>query len=317
MSTTKIGLVLGGGGSRGLAHIGILKILHRENIPINFIVGTSMGGVIGVLYALGLTPDEIINRFDIPARTPLENVKMLTSRARQRNWRKRLFSLIGEKTFADLQLPVFLMTVDMISGKEVVLKEGPLLPALLATSAVPGVFPPVDINGQQLADGGVIDSLATYVAVEQGAEHIIAVDVHPALENETLWHDPVSAIMGIQLPLISPSTQEQIEQQKKRVDEPKADESINIMGFQISSLLSNGKNRVKVPNPVSSMWRAVRVMTWHLHQKRLMDHPPDILLRPSVDQYGSLDFKDISGPIEAGIHEAEHHIETLRKLVQI
>lgn len=318
MAVPKIGLVLGGGGSRGLAHIGVLKILHREQIPIDFIVGTSMGGVIGSLYALGLTPSEIMNRFDIPAPTPLENVKMFTSRARQRRWRKRLSRFVGDKTFADLQFPLVLMAVDMISGEEVLLKNGPLLPALLATSAVPGVFPPVNLNGRQLADGGVIDSLATHVAVREGAERIIAVDVHPALENENPWDDPISAIMGIQLPIISFNSQEQdeIEQDQIEPAENGRDKPITFMGFQLSSFLSHDKEKVKIPNPVSSMWRAVRVMTWHLHQKRLADHPPDILMRPSVDQYGSLDFKDISGPIQAGIDEAERHVEILRKLLQ-
>lgn len=318
MAVPKIGLVLGGGGSRGLAHIGVLKILYREQIPIDFIVGTSMGGVIGVLYALGLTPDEIMSRFDIPPRSPLENVQMLTSRARQRRWRKRLSGLVADKTFADLQLPLVLMAVDMISGEEVLLKEGPLLPALLATSAVPGIFPPVSLNDQQLADGGVIDSLATHIAVQLGAERMIAVDVHPALENETLWHDPISAIMGIQLPIISSNgpEQEQIEQDEIEAAENESDKPVSILGFQLSSFLSPDKEKVKIPNPVSSMWRAVRVMTWHLHQKRLADHPPDILMRPSVDQYGSLDFKDINGPIEAGMNEAERHVEALRMLVQ-
>ena len=301
-----------------MAHIGVLNILHREQIPIDFIVGTSMGGVIGVLYALGLTPNEIMSRFDIPAPTALENVQMFTSRARQRRWRKRLFGLVGHKTFADLQLPLVLMAVDMISGEEVLLKEGPLLPALLATSAVPGVFPPVNLNGRQLADGGVIDSLATHIAVRQGAERMIAVDVHPALENESPWDDPISAIMGVQLPILSSNSQEEekIEQDKTEPDENGRDKSVSILGFQLSSFLSQDKEKVKIPNPVSSMWRAVRVMTWHLHQKRLADHPPDILMRPSVDQYGSLDFKDISGPIQAGMNEAERYVEALRMLVQ-
>ena len=161
----KIALVLGGGGSRGLAHIGVLKILQREKIPIDLIVGTSMGGVVGVLYSLGLTADEIIAALDFPQPTPLENVKLLTSRARQHRWRTRLTGLVGEKSFGDLNLPLTLMAVDMISGQEVMLNQGPLVPALLATSAVPVLFPPVHLNGQQLADGGVIDSLATHVAV--------------------------------------------------------------------------------------------------------------------------------------------------------
>ena len=299
----KIALVLGGGGSRGLAHIGVLKILQREKIPIDLIVGTSMGGVVGVLYSLGLTADEIIAALDFPQPTPLENVKLLTSRARQHRWRTRLTGLVGEKSFGDLNLPLTLMAVDMISGQEVMLNQGPLVPALLATSAVPVLFPPVHLNGQQLADGGVIDSLATHVAVQEGADYTIVVDVYPALETQDPWNDPISSIIGIQFPTMSFSDSD-------------LEKTPNIMGFQLSSILSNDQKKIKIPNPFSSMWRAVRVITWNLHQKRLADHPPDILMRPSVDQYGSLDFKDIAGPIEAGIAEAEQHVEALRRLIK-
>ncbi len=290
----KIGLVLGGGGSRGLAHIGVLKVLQREQIPIDFIVATSMGGIVGVLFSLGFTPAEITEgmektmKLNYPPGNTLRNVELISSRARQRRLGEQLSPVLAGKTFADLKIPVTLMAVDMVSGKEVTLTRGPLIPALLATSAIPGVFPPVYMNGLQLADGGVIDSLATHVAVKQGADKIIAVDVYPILETENPWNDPISAIMGLQLP---------------------------------GSLLNgNGKENSQrkklVPNILSSMWRSVRVMTWHLHQKRLNDHPPDILIRPDVDTYGSLDFKDMAGPIEAGIIEAEHHLAALKALKQ-
>ena len=63
------------------------------------------------------------------------------------------------------------------------------------------------------------------------------------------------------------------------------------------------------------MWRSVRVMTWYLHQERLAAHPPDVLLRPNVDDYGSLDFRDVDGPVQAGVEEAERHLEVLRALI--
>jgi NTE family protein len=285
----KIALVLGGGGSRGLAHVGVLKVLQREGLPIDLIVGTSMGGMVGVLFSLGHSPDQIAEGLQqtmgltYTNGSVFNNVKLISSRIRQRRLGEQLTPILKDKTFADLKIPVILMTVDMISGQEVALTEGPLIPALLATMAVPGVFPPVNMDGRQLADGGVIDSTATHIAYEQGAGKIIAVDVYPALETENPWNDPVSAVMGFQLP--------------------------------ITWLNSTDDNdRVIHPNMFSSMWRAVRVMTWHLHQTRLADHPPDILMRPDVDHYGSLDFKDKEGPIRAGFAEAERHLEAIRAL---
>lgn len=284
MKRPKIGLVLGGGGSRGLAHIGVLKVLAREQIPIDLIVGTSMGGVVGVLFALGYTPTEIARGMTAIQGSFILNRNILSARARQRTLREQLAPTLEGKTFADLKIPATLMAVDMQHGREVTLSEGPLLPAVLASSAVPGAYPPVKLDGMQLADGGVIDSLATHVAYEQGAEKIIAVDVYPPLIKDGPWSDPISAIMGFQLP----------------------------MGI----FNGNGNGANKDPNPVSALWRAVRVMTWYLHEQRLQAHPPHVLLRPNVGNYGSLDFKDVDGPIQAGQAEAERCLPQLRALIK-
>ncbi|MFQ5341912.1 MAG: patatin-like phospholipase family protein [Anaerolineae bacterium] len=277
----KIGLVLGGGGTRGIAHIGVLQVLVGERIPIDFIVGTSMGGIVGVLFALGFPPDELADRLRDMEGSSLINLRRLSARARQRMLRESLAEVLEDKTFADLRVPVTLMAVDMLHGREVALSEGPLMPAVLATSAVPAIFPPVDLNGVQLADGGVIDSLATHVAFEQGAEKVIAIDVYPPLERDNPWIDPISAIMGFQLPF---------------------------------SLLA-GAESGQTPGVFASIWRSARVMAWYIHEERLSADPPDVLLRPDVADYGSLDFRDLSGPLQAGIVEAERRLPELKALV--
>lgn len=278
----KIGLVLGGGGSRGLAHVGVLQVLVREGVPIDFIVGTSMGGIVGVLFALGLTPDKLAERMGaaLKSNSALDLVRRLSARSRQRMLRNLLAPALENKTFADLKIPTTLMAVDMRHGVEVALNEGPLLPAALATSAVPAIFPPVEIDGRQLSDGGVIDSLATHVAFAQGADKVIAVDIEPPLEKENPWIDPISAVTGLQLPLVfGPS------------DWPRK------------------------PNMFAAMWRAARVMSCHIHDTRLQAHPPDVLLSPKVEGYGSLDFKELTGPRLAGVAEAERLLPELRGLV--
>lgn len=278
----KIGLVLGGGGSRGIAHIGVLQVLVRERIPIDFIVGTSMGGIVGVLFALGVSPRHLAKQMGVLKKNSLLNlVRQLGVRSRQRMLCNLLAEALEGKTFADLAIPTILMAVDMRQGVEIVLDKGPLMPAALATSAVPALFPPVELNGWQLADGGVIDSLATHVAFERGADKVIAVDIEPPLEKDNPWVDPISAITGLQVPLLFGSS-----------DWPKK------------------------PNMLSSMWRAVRVMSCYVHEERLSAHPPDVLLRPKVGRYGSLDFKELEGPLQAGVAEAERHLSELRGLVK-
>lgn len=275
----KVGLVLGGGGSRGVAHVGVLQVLVREKIPIDMIVGTSMGGIVGVLFAMGLSPDQLADRLHVLQDNSLFNIKRLSARSRQRLLRNLLSAVLEDKTFADLKVPTTLMAVDMRYGKEVALDEGPLLPAVLATTAVPAIFPPVELGEMQLADGGVLDSLASHVAFEQGADKVVAVDIEPPLEPDNPWVDPISAITGLNLPLLFGSS-----------DSPKP------------------------PSMFAAMWRAVRVMAWHIHAERLTAHPPDVLLRPDVADYGSLDFKELEGPLQAGVAEAERHLGALKVL---
>lgn len=281
MSRPKIGLVLGGGGSRGLAHIGVLKVLLREQVPVDLIIGTSMGGIIGVLYALGYHPAEIGQGVSQLQQNSLFSLKNLTARSRQQQVRLSLIEVLEGKTFADLLIPVTLMAVDMVHGREVMLTEGDLVPALLASSAVPGAFPPVKFDDMELADGGVIDSLATHAAFQQGADRVIAVDVYPELEKENPWVDPISGIIGVQWP---------------------------------PNLFSPNGDKEKIPSLLASLWRSVRVQTWYLHQQRLAAHPPDILLRPDVDNFASLDFREIDYPIQAGVEEAERYLAELRAL---
>jgi NTE family protein len=285
LTLPKIGLVLGGGGSRGLAHIGVLEVLVREGIPVDLIIGTSMGGIVGVLFGLGFSPAQIAQELSpLQGHSFIDRLKLISSRGRQQRAREHFAEILEDKSFTDLALPVTLMSVDMVHGQEIALSEGPLLPAVLASSAVPGAFPPVTHEGRQLADGGVIDSLATHMAYERGADKIIAVDVYPPLEKDKPWTDPISAIMGFQLPP------------------------------NLFSTVGNGAD--KIPTAAASMWRSVRVMTWYLHQQRLAAYPPHVLLRPEVSSYGSLDFKDVDGPRQAGAVEAERCLGDLRALLE-
>ena len=275
----KVGLVLGGGGSRGLAHIGVLQVLVREGIPIDLIVGTSMGGIIGALFAFGITPEEMGERIDEIGGGSLFIRNLFSARARQKVIREQLAEAFEGKTFAQLNIPLTLMAVDMREGREIAMSRGLLLPALLATSAVPAVFPPIEFEGMALSDGGVIDSLATHVAYQQGAEVVIAVDVYPPLTEDEVWNDPLGDIMGFQLPF---------------------------------NFFSND-----MPSMLAATWRSIRVMTWHLHEKRLADHPAHVLMRPKVEAYGSLDFRDGNGPLVAGVVEAERHLPKLKELIPI
>ena len=181
-SCDKVGLALSGGGARGLAHIGVLRVLEREGIPVDFLAGTSMGGLIAAAYAAGLDPD-----FMAQEALRMASVRRLLALADLSLPRRGLFEgqkvrqylarLLGERTFADLRIPLTLVAVDLNSGREVYLHQGPVVEAVRATIALPGIFTPVERDGQLLVDGGLLDNLPAAAVRHMGADVVFAVDV--------------------------------------------------------------------------------------------------------------------------------------------
>lgn len=177
-----VGLALSGGGPRGLAHIGVLRVLEREGIPVDVLAGTSMGGLIAAGYAAGLSPEDLEKEAMAMARVRrllrlidpgLPEAGLMRGQRIQAYFEEILCPL----TFADLKTPLALVAVDLNAQREVILTEGSLSLALRATISVPGLFTPVEIDGQRLVDGGVLDNLPIDAAQHLGADVIIAVDV--------------------------------------------------------------------------------------------------------------------------------------------
>jgi NTE family protein len=181
-SKPKIGLALGGGVSRGGAHLGVLKALENHNIPIDIIAGTSAGSIAGGLYAAGLSADELISI--------LEKLTWLNLTKFQISPRAMLSSMpiedlvkkyIGEITFAELKIPFATATTDILTGESIMLSEPSLkvASAIRASSSFPGIYSPTKINNRYLFDGGVTNNLPVNFAKEIGADVVIAVDVIP------------------------------------------------------------------------------------------------------------------------------------------
>jgi predicted acylesterase/phospholipase RssA len=191
------GIVLGGGGARGLAHVGVLAVLEREGYPIDLLTGTSMGGLIAGIYGLLGGSQAIVDLLD--ARPPGEATRM--SRAprpelyESRPFRRWLRDLFAGRTFADLRWPIGLTAVDLDSGAELAITRGPVAPAIWATTAIPGIYAPVEANGRRLVDGGVLNPVPVDLARRMGATIALAVDVLPeadhAVHGDTPGQDQV------------------------------------------------------------------------------------------------------------------------------
>lgn len=213
----KIGLALGGGGAKGSAHIGVLKVLEQHNIPVDYIAGTSIGAVIGGMHATGLRADEIetimlstpwadgysdqIPRENLPWRIKQQNdqfniplemgvkdyqIKMPSGLLYGQGATKLLREAIGEHpnfdSFDDLAIPYRAIATDLVSYQSVVINKGSLFSAMRASSSIPGALAPEEVGGLVLVDGGITKNLPIDVVRDMGADIIIAVDIGSDLQ---------------------------------------------------------------------------------------------------------------------------------------
>ncbi len=198
-----VGLALGGGGARGLAHVGLLKVLTREGIPIDYIAGTSMGGILGALYSIGMPLDQIeAEAARIGGRRTMLGLADIqisqTGLLRGARIQAHLASLIGaERTFAELTTPLAIVASDMNSGREVVFQEGRVIDALRATMSVPGVFRPYELGPYRLVDGGILNNVPTDIVRRMGATVVIAQDVLPQYSLNVPGEPPLISPMAL------------------------------------------------------------------------------------------------------------------------
>jgi NTE family protein len=172
----KIGIALGGGFARGLAHIGILKVLEEENIPVDFIAGTSVGSVIGAAYASGISAKELeevaaLVRFKDFSRWTFSRFGLFSNDKMSIFLRK----ILRCKTFEELKIPMAIAATDIITGDAVVFTKGDLVDPVRASCAYPGMFQPVRIGNQLLVDGLLAHSVPAAPLRDMGAERVISV----------------------------------------------------------------------------------------------------------------------------------------------
>jgi len=177
----KVALVLSGGAARGLAHVGVVKCFHEKTLPLNLVVGTSVGALVGAFYATGMDISEIEkigadlnwNKLIEYKITP-SRILNLTSIVSNEKMGELLTNYIGDKSFSDLKIPFICVACDLRTGEKIIFKEGKLIPAVRASSSIPGIFEPVPYKHRLLVDGGVVDNVPTDIAAEEGADIIIA-----------------------------------------------------------------------------------------------------------------------------------------------
>jgi NTE family protein len=191
LADLRVGLALGGGGARGIAHIGAIVALAEEGIPIDMIAGSSMGAVVAGAFAEGRTPrrlaDDMRYHFGKLGNFLLDIFDYnfpRTNLLRGRKIRRMIEMAMKDSTIEDCQMPLYVVCTDLISGKEVVLDHGHLGEAIRASGSLPGIFRPVWWEGHLLVDGAVLNKVPARVLQQKGADVILAVNVTP--ERDTV-----------------------------------------------------------------------------------------------------------------------------------
>jgi NTE family protein len=276
-----ITLALGGGGAKGNAHIGVLRRLEKEGYKIRSVAGTSFGGLISILYAAGYSAFDLLDIFEsvdqgnLYGRDATDGPSLL-GLSGVRKW---LDEVVGEKTFNDLLIPCAVTAVDIKTGGEVIISEGYLKDAILATIALPGIFPVHRLNDWELMDGGVLNPVPVSVA-------------------RTLSPDlPVVAVV-----LNDP------------MDKPVRTYTIP-MPSVLPSLVTSRIIRTNFAQSFDVFMRSVDVSSRAVAHFRLQLDAPDVIIRPNVHHIDLLDKVVIADVAQLGEEAVEEVLPELRGAV--
>lgn len=281
----EIALALGGGGVRGIAHLGAIYYLENEGFNIGAIAGTSAGGLFGAIYSAGYEKDEIvdvlnnISQRNIFHRKPGDGPSLLGIQGLS----ETLLGLLGDRSFNDLKIPFACTAVDIKTGQEIILTQGPIVEAILATIAVPGIFPPKMIGDSLLVNGGVLDpvpvALARWLAPSLPIIAICLSSLPGGWSSPSFMHIPSSTT--IPKPILEQFA------------------------------------RLRIAQALDIFIRSLETGSRMLSELRLQVDRPDVIIRPDVHQFGYLDRVEPSVLIELGKNATEQVLPHIRKTVTL
>lgn len=280
--TTKISLALGGGGSKGITHVGVIKALLENGIEIDSIAGTSIGSIVAAIYSKGYTVEEMIDLFKGIDQSKLFSFPFADGPGflGYRGVKEFLDQALGDVTFQDLKIKCTIISVDLNTDSVVEMTTGIVKDAILASIAVPGFFPPQFVDGMTLVDGGVMDPVPVRSARK----------------------------MSPGLPVIAVSLSTRILSDTPLTQQPGS------IGF--NSLLVNQISRTNLSKTFKVLVDSIDSSSRQVTELRLQIDQPDIIIRPSVSKIGLLDPVNIDEMVQLGKEAVEVEIGKINNLKQ-
>jgi NTE family protein len=296
MERRVLGLALGSGAAFGLAHIGVLRVIERENIGIDVISGSSIGALIAAIWGLGFSSDDI-ERIAKRLRLRLNIMRLMdftfpiSGILAGRRLRRFLKAILGEKRFEDLKIPVKIMVYDLANRETLAIDKGRLLDAVYKSIAVPGIFSPIIEDDRMLVDGGVLDPVPVDILFKNGATNVIAVNVLPSPKD---IYERNMALREI----------------------AKEEENIIRQGLlteQLDVHMTRFFRKIFTPNIFDVIMTSMQAMEYNIAENSC--RKADISLHPVLSDATSIDFQLVKRFIKRGEDEVLKYIQDIKALV--
>jgi len=295
----RVGLALGSGSARGWAHIGVIRALAEAGIRVDCVAGTSIGALVGAVYAAGkmdtledivlhLDWKQVLSFFDVVfPRSGLIDGKTVADSIRGR---------VQERHIEELPLPFCAVSTDLGTGREVVLRSGDLIEAVRASISVPGIFTPVRKNGTILVDGGLVNPVPVSVARDMGADFVIAVNLNHDIVVKKGIGTTDSAASSSDTETSRPLTRgrkivEALNRKLEALDTPALSQLRRLMAWD------------PLPNIFEVLGSSINIMEARITASRLEAEPPDLLIQPNLGHIRFLEFHRAREAIAEGFRE--------------
>lgn len=293
-----IGLALGGGSAKGCAHVGVIKALEEHQIPIHIVAGTSIGSLIGGVYASGNLHKLTELASDINWQLIVKHLDLAFPRQGLMSGKRVerfLQELIEVEKIEELQIPYCAVAADIASASEVQFRSGKVVDAIRASISLPAIFTPIPHEGQLLADGGLVNPLPINALRDMGADIVIAVDLNHG-KNKLIEEDSSTAQLDEDASFF--------EQLKNHYEEASQSVKEKIREW----------TKANEPAMFDVLGWSINIMQDQITEKNLKDFPADVLIRPELGHIRGIDFHKAEEMIEIGYEVTMKQMEEIRQL---